>query len=141
MLLENRSQLALVADVADPPGKLRVPEEGVATDGLVVGGGPVDEVVGLAPVEFTPLALEAIPLHAVLGGDLAKVLLENGRVLARGETALVGAGTIVELALGLDQSVDALAGLTSLQVIGGGRCHGRQRRQQHHESGLHGDGI
>ena len=141
MLLKNRGHLVLVADVANPPGKLRMPEEGVATDGLVVGGGPVDEVVGLAPVEPAPLALEGIPLHAVLRSDLAKVLLENGRVLARGEAALVGAGTKVELALGLDQSVDALASLASLQVVGGGGCHGRQRRQQHHERGLHGEEI
>lgn len=129
VFLENRGQLVSVADVVDPPGKLRVPEEGVATDGLVIGGGPVDEVVGLTKVILAPLGLNAIPLHAVLGRDLAEVLLQNDRVFARGETALVGAGTKVELALGLHQSVDALAGLTSLQVVGGGCCHGRQRRQ------------
>lgn len=69
----------------------------VATDGLVVRCGPVDQEVGLGPPVFAPLALEAFPLHAVLRRRLAKVGVEDGRVLARVQPALVVAGAKVKL--------------------------------------------
>lgn len=39
--LQDRLQLRLVADVAHPARELRVPAQGVATDGLVVFGRPI----------------------------------------------------------------------------------------------------
>ena len=84
MLLNCGGQGGLVTDLADVSCELRVPDEGVAADGLVVGLGPVDEVVGLAPVVGALAGVETLPLHAVLGRDLAKVGGENRGVLARG---------------------------------------------------------
>jgi len=137
VVLDGGGQGGLVVDLADPAGQLRVPHKGVAADGLVVLLGPVDEVVGAAPRVGALLALQALPLHAVLGRDLAEVGLEDGRVLARRQETLVSAGTVVELALGLDERVDALRGLARL--VGGGR-HGAERRQEGNKTGLHGDG-
>lgn len=45
----------------------------MATDELVVAGGPVDQSIGTLEVENTTLRLSGIELHRVLGGDLAKV--------------------------------------------------------------------
>ena len=50
MVLEDLGQLRLVTDVRNPAGQLRVPAESVATDGLVVGNGPVNKVVGTGEV-------------------------------------------------------------------------------------------
>lgn len=138
VLLHGRRERRLVLDVADPAGELRVPDERMAADRDVALRGPVDEVVGLAPVVRALLVVETLPLHAVLGGDLAKVLLDDGGVLGAraGQEALVGGGTEIELALGLDELVDALRRLAGLV---GGNSHGRQRRQEHHERGLHGE--
>jgi len=50
----------------------------------------------------------------VLGGDLAKVGLDDGTVLAAVETAGVGGGTKVLSALCLHGGIDALRGLALL---------------------------
>ena len=57
VLLDDRCELGLVPDVVDPAGQLRVPHQGVSTDGLVVGRGPVNEVVGLCEVKPALLVL------------------------------------------------------------------------------------
>jgi hypothetical protein len=71
--LHDGDQSVLVSDLGDPAGKLRVPDESVTTDELVVGRGPVDEVVGSAKLEVATRRLSGIELHRVLGGDLTKV--------------------------------------------------------------------
>jgi hypothetical protein len=81
--LDGGSQRGLVAYAADEAGQLRVPDKGVATNRLVVRDGPVDQVVGLLQGESALLRLRALPLHAVLGRHLAKVLVDDIRVLAR----------------------------------------------------------
>ncbi len=137
VVLDGRGQGGLVADVADPTGQLRVPDKGVAANGLVVGGGPVDQVVGALEVEGALGALGTLPLHAVLRRDLAEVGVDDGRVLAGRKPVLVRAGAKVHLALGLHQRVDALRGLARADILYHRRRHRRQRRQQEQESRLH----
>ena len=134
VVLDDLGQRGLVLDVADPAGELRVPDKGVPADGLVVLGGPVDEVVGLTPAVGALLVVDALPFHAVLGRDLAEVGIDNGRVLSRRETSLIRAGAVVQLALGLDQLVDAGGRLPGLNSRG--RQRG-ERRQEEREGGLH----
>ena len=134
VVLDGLGQRGLVLDVADPAGELRVPDKGVPADGLVVLGGPVDQVIGLTPAVGALLVVDALPFHAVLGRDLAEVGIDDGRVLARRETALIRAGAVVQLALGLDQLVDAGGRLPGLNSRG--RQRG-ERRQEEREGGLH----
>lgn len=99
----------------------------VPTDGLVVRGGPIYEVIRRPKVEIPLGRLGGIPLHAILGGNLAEISLDDiGRFACR-QTVLVCASSIVSLSLGLDQLVDAICGL-SLGELGGG-SPGDQRRQ------------
>lgn len=44
-----------------------MPDKSVATDELVVAGGPVDKAVGVAELEIATRRLSGIPLHAVDG--------------------------------------------------------------------------
>ena len=134
--LEDAGQLGLVADVADPAGQLRVPAQRVAADGLVVLDGPVDEVVGLRKVEVVVGRLGRVPLHRVLRRHLPKVGLDHVRRLAARQPPLIRAGAVVQLALGLDQRVDARRRLALLHDGGGdGGCC-----QQENGAELHGLG-
>lgn len=134
MALNGRGQGGLVVQAANPSGQLRVPDEGVPADGLVVCDGEVDEVVGLAPRKRPLVGLYALPLHAVLRRDLSEVGLDDGRVLSRRQATLVGTGTEVELALGLHQLVYAHRSLAMLDCR---RTQCRQRGQEKEERRLH----
>ena len=134
MVLNDLSKLVSVAHIINPSGELGVPDEGMPTDGLVARGRPVDQVIGLAPVVLALAWLQRLPLHAVLRRYLPKVGLDDRRVLALLQPALVGAHAEVLLALRLEQPVHALGCLPGFEG-GGGRC---QRRQQEKEVELHG---
>lgn len=95
MILHDRNQGVFVADLGDPAGQLAVPDEGVAADQLVVGGGPVDEVVGSVEVEVATGRLSGIELHRVLGSDLTEMGLGQVVDVAIGESSLVTSGTPV----------------------------------------------
>ncbi len=141
VLFDRLGQGGLVADVVHPARQLAVPDKSMSADGLVALGGPVDKVVGLCPVVFTLLGVDALPLHAILRRHLAKVGFDDGRVFARGESPLVGASAKVLLTLGLEQLVDALGGLARLEGVDCGCRRDRERRQQKHDTGLHLDGA
>ena len=51
------------------------------------------------------LTLNSIPLHAVLRGDLAKVILDNGSQGAVREMVMIDLGSEVQLSLGLELGV------------------------------------
>lgn len=51
------------------------------------------------------LTLNSIPLHAVLRGDLAKVILDNGSQRAVREMVMIDLGSEVQLSLGLELGV------------------------------------
>lgn len=138
MVLQNTGQLGLVVDLADPARELTVPAEGVTSDRLVVGRGPVDEVVGAGKVEVALGGLGGVPLHAVLGRDLTKVGLDDGCRLASAQSVLVRTGSIVELALGLDERVDRSGRLTLGQLDSRG-CEGCQWAEKEKKCGLHGE--
>lgn len=127
MVLNDLGELGPVADVVDPSGELGVPDESVASDGDVVLDGVVDEEVGGLPVVRVLRLVDLVPLHRVLGGELAKGGGDDGRVLGIAEEGLVGAGTEVELALLLHHPVDVGDGLAGLEVHeghgGGGAGH------------------
>lgn len=116
MLLDNRGQRRGILHVVHPPRQLRVPDERVAPDGEVVLGGVVDEGVGGRPVVRALLRGDLVPLHAVLGRQLAKGRLDDGRVLLVGQQRLVGAGAEVELALLLHQRVEVGDGLAGVEL-------------------------
>lgn len=107
-----------------------MPDKGVTANGLVVLDGKVDEVIGPGPVVLPLGVLYALPLHAVLGGELAEVGLDDGGVLARGEAVLVGTGAKVQLAFRLHQLVDTCCGLARLNLIAGWCSQRRKGRQQ-----------
>lgn len=124
VVLDGVLHLGLVLNVVNPLRKLGVPDESVTSDLEAVLGGKVDDLVAAAKVELALLRLGGIPLHRVLGGDLTEVGLDDGVVLLALEKVGVGDGAIVELALVLDQLVDAFLGLARLD----GSRHGRDQR-------------
>lgn len=65
VLLNDSGQGRLVADLADPSWKLRVPDKSVGTDCLVVLGGELHEGIGAVQVVAAAGTLGLIPLHAV----------------------------------------------------------------------------
>ena len=127
VVLHHIGELGLVGDLLDPVGELRVPDKSVATDELAVLGGEVDEVVTTVEVEVAVGGLGGIPLHAVLRGDLTEVGLDNGRSLRVAECALVSGSTEVLLALGLEESVQTVGGLSRGLVAGSDRGLGSNR--------------
>jgi hypothetical protein len=89
VVLHDRDQGVLVVDRADPCRQLAVPDKSVTTDQLVVGLGEVDEVVSSAELEVATRRLSGIPLHRVLGCDLAEVGLHQVGDVALLESTLV----------------------------------------------------
>ena len=84
VVLNHLSELSLVGDSLDPGRELRVPDEGVATEHLAVLGSESSSLVGGVEGELATGRLESIPLHAVLGGDLAKIGVDDlGRAAIR----------------------------------------------------------
>jgi len=120
VVLHDVGEGGLVVDVLDPLGKLGVPDKSVTTDELAVLASEVDKVVATSEVELALSRLSGIPLHAVLGGNLAKVGLDDGSSLGITESTLVSSGTEVLLALGLEKLVQAVRGLGRAGLVGGG---------------------
>jgi hypothetical protein len=89
VVLHDRDQGVLVVDRADPCRQLAVPDKSVTTDQLVVGLGEVDEVVSSAELEVATRRLSGIPLHRVLGCDLAEVGLHQVGDVTLAESTLV----------------------------------------------------
>jgi hypothetical protein len=108
VVLNHLSELSLVGDSLDPGRELRVPDESVATEQLAVLGSESSGLVGSVEGELATGSLKGIPLHAVLGGDLTEIGVDDLGGLGRTESAGVGAGTVVTLALGGEKSIEAL---------------------------------
>lgn len=89
-----------------------MPDERVASDDLAILSCPVGEEVGGGPVIGTSVGLQRTPFHAVLGGDLAKVGLNNFGVGATLEESLVGAGAEELLPGGNESFMNTFGGLT-----------------------------
>ena len=144
VVLHDGGQSGLVTDLADPRGQLRVPDGGVATDELAVVLGKLDRLVGSAKVEVAARGLGGIPLHRVLAGDLAKVGLDDGSVLAAVESVGVSGSTKVLPALGLHGGIEALCGLALREVdLGLGEGGGSDQStggKEGDEGKLHGEG-
>ena len=115
VVLHDSGQGGLVPDGRDPTGKLGVPDGGVSTDELAIVLGELSSLVGGAEGEFAAGRLGSIPLHGVLRGDLTKVGLDDGSVLALVESAWVSGGTEVLPALGLHGGIEALRSLALLK--------------------------
>jgi hypothetical protein len=108
VVLNHLSELSLVGDSLDPGRELRVPDKSVATEQLAVLGSESSGLVGSVKSELAAGGLKGIPLHAVLGGDLTEIGVDDLGSLGRAESARVGAGTEVTLALGGEKSIKAL---------------------------------
>lgn len=63
--------------VGHPAGQLRVPDEGVAAEVLLVLRRPVDVLVGGAKVELAAVRLGLVPFLGVLGRDGAELALDD----------------------------------------------------------------
>lgn len=63
--------------------------------------------VYLSPVVLSLLVVETLPLHTVLRSDLAEVGIDDSGILAGSKKTLIGTGSEVELALCLEQRIDA----------------------------------
>jgi hypothetical protein len=120
VVLHDVREGGLVVDVLDPLGKLGVPNQSVATDELTILAGKVDEVVATSEVKLALGGLSGIPLHAVLGGNLTKVGLDDGSGLSVTKSTLVSSSTEVLLALGLEELVQAVGGLGRAGLVAGG---------------------
>ena len=95
MVLHDRNKGVLVVDLGNPARKLAVPDEGVTTNELAVGLGPVDKVISTTELEVATGRLGGIELHGVLGCNLAKVGFGSIVDVAVGESSLVTSGTPV----------------------------------------------
>lgn len=131
MVLNDAGQGILVGDAANPGRQLRVPNGGVSANKLVIGGGPVDEIVSAVKAEAALRWLGSIPLHAVLGCHLPEIGFDDGGAGAAGEKTLVRAGAKVLLALGNELVIDALCGLPGQN----GTQSGRNRDEEGNSGG------
>lgn len=127
MVLHHARKSGSRGDGADPAGQLAVPHKSVTTDGLSVCLRKADQGIGVAEAEAILRGLGGIPLHGVLGADLAELGLDDVRVRAAGEKSGIS-GCAEVLALGLGLSVEGAG--TSGGSRGGdsGRC-GRSGRR------------
>jgi hypothetical protein len=121
VVLDNGGQSRSVADVLDPLGQLRVPEQGVSSDQLAIGLGEVDDLVSVGEAERVSAGLNGIPLHAVLRGNLTELPLHDGDERVVVEMVVVDLSTEVELALGLELSVEASSCIAASSRRGSGR--------------------
>ena len=137
VVLNDLGESGLVGDAVDPGSQLGVPDQSVAADGDAGLLGEVGEEVSASKVELALVGLEGIPLHAVLGGDLAEVGLDDRGGLAAAEGALVGSSADIQLALGLEKLVDACSGLAAVDAARGSGQ--RSQRGEEKETSLHFD--
>lgn len=96
--------------VVEPVGKLTVPNEVVATDGLSVFVRPVDDVVTTGEVEVVARGLGGEPFHVVFGGDHTELLGVARKLQVLGVGALPDGvdGSSEVPALGFGEAVQAL---------------------------------
>jgi hypothetical protein len=120
VVLHDVGEGGLVVDVLDPLGKLGVPDQSVTANEVAILAGKVDEVIPTSIVKLALSRLSGVPLHAVLGGDLTKVGLDDGSGLGVTESTLVSSSTEVLLALGLEELVQAVRGLGRAGLVAGG---------------------
>lgn len=123
VVLNHFSQLSLVSNAFNPAWELRVPDKSVASEQLSVLRSEIGGLVGSVEGELTTGSLKGIPFHAVLRSNLAKGRVDDVRSLGRAQSAGVGAGAVVLLALGDEQSIQALsvARLASVATSRAGR--------------------
>jgi hypothetical protein len=157
VVLHHRGQCGLVTNLRNPAGKLRVPDEGVSTDELLVGSGEAGYRIGVCEVELAARALSSIELPAwdvlvlhttendaffrlpVLCGDLSEVCLDDGSVLSSVESVGVSGGTEVLPALLDHGSVNALGSLALIKLDGFRRGDGRRDCRTGQKSGDDGE--
>jgi hypothetical protein len=127
VVLNHLSELSLVGDALDPGRKLRVPDKSVATEHLAVLGSESSGLVGSVESELAAGSLDSIPFHAVLRGDLTEIGLDDVGSLRRAEGTGVGTGTVVLLALGDEEGIEA-GGVSGLASQSTSRAGGVGRR-------------
>jgi hypothetical protein len=126
VVLNHLGELSLISNALDPGGQLAVPNKSVATQHLAVLGSESSGLVGSLESELATGGLDSVPLHAVLGSDLTEIGLDDVGSLRGAESAGVGAGAVVLLALGDEEGVEAggvggLAGQAASRAGGVGR--------------------
>lgn len=119
--LNDLGQSSLVVDVLNPLRELRVPDQSVSSDLEAILSSKVDDLVEASEVELALAGFSGIPLGRVLRRNGTKVGLDNSSVLGNAKEVRVGDGSVVELALVLDELVDAIGSLTGFDSRGNGR--------------------
>lgn len=108
VVLDDSGQSSLVLDVGNPSRELRVPQGSMASDELAIGGGEVCHGVSAAEGESVTRRLDSVPLHGVLGSQLAKVSLDDCNLLGIVDEVWVDDVTPVLLAFGNEGCVERL---------------------------------
>lgn len=116
MVLNDLGQLRPVPHIINPPRQLRVPNKRVPSDRHVIFNSIIHKEIRGLPVVGSLLGVDLVPLHAVLGRQLAKGRLDDVGVLRVGEEVSVGAGAEVELALFFHEAVGAGDGLAGFEL-------------------------
>jgi len=101
VVLNDLGQGSSIGNVGDPTWQLRVPDQSVTSDLLVVGGCVVDQVVGTGQGEGALTPFSRIPLHGVLWSQDTELSFNDSVDLADTEGILVNSGTKVRLPLAL----------------------------------------
>lgn len=133
MCADGLSQGIGIVDVLHVRGKLRVPNESMSTDLLVVLCRPVGEEIGASPIIRTLLGLQRPPFPRVLRSNLTKVGLNNRSVLLTLEKTLVSGSTKELFATSNKCVVNALLSLSRFKVS----RKGDYQRQQSKEGEFH----
>lgn len=95
VVLDDRGQGSSAGDVGNPPWQLTVPDQGVASDLLTVGGSVVDQIVGTGQGEAALGRLCRIPLHGVLRGYTTELSLNDSINLADTKSVLINSSSKV----------------------------------------------
>lgn len=98
-----------------------MPQKIMAADDQPVRSSEVDKLVSAVEVKVSSRGLSGIPLHTILGRNGTKIRNDGICVLGIGDIYRIGDGTKIQLALCLEELVDA--GQLALNWSAGYQCH------------------
>lgn len=103
----NRGEFIGISNGLNSVQELRVPEQGMSSHQDFVLLSEADNRVGIVKSELAPSSLGSIPLHAILGSNLAEIRLDHLGVFLVAEQSRVCNSAVIRLALGNEAVIDA----------------------------------